>query len=336
MTREEALSILGLEKEANRQMIEARYERLIKGYGRGNPEKMEQINAAYRRLTDSERQVKISPKLQKKVAGKSIYQWKNFFHYAKRPAIVGLLIIAIAVSIIYSVVTNTEPDFVVVAIGEFYNRESNIMEDPEDLYTVSDFINEVMEVNDPLLDVLNIGNNTDPQMDVANVTKRVLYAGGMTDSDVMLLDQANFEQLHNEGVLISLEDFYAELQTKYSAEQLAFIEPAYGYIALTDEELEAKRAQATEAPASEDPSESERDEWISTEQYIVGFDVSENQIFNGMSLLAYEQILAINIHNEDPEAAYEFIEALIEKQDEILEHSPGLVAPTADPTPIPE
>lgn len=335
MTKEEAFEILGLDHAANREMIEARYERLIKGYGRSNPEKMEEINAAYRALTAEERQVKISPRLQKKVFGRSLYQWKNFVHYAKRPAVVILIIVALSVSIIYSVVNNSEPDFVFVAIGEFHNRESNIMEDPEDLYTVTDFINENLEVEDPLLDVLNIGNNEDPQMDVANMTKRILYAGGMSDSDVMLLDQANFSQMYNEGVLISLEDFYSELQSKYTEEELAFIKPAYGYIALTDEEVEANRESAATATASEseEASSSERDEWISTEKYIVGFDISENQLFNGMSILAHEQIVAISLHNEDPEPAFEFIEALIEKQDEILARSPGLVAPSADPTP---
>lgn len=333
MTREEAFEILGLDGQANREMIEARYERLIKGYGRSNPEKMAEINTAYRALTAEERQVKISPRLQKKLFGRSLYQWKNFLHYAKRPAIVIILVIAIAVSIIYSVVNKTEPDFVVVAIGEFYNRESNIMEDPEDLYTVSDFINESMEVDEPLLDVLNIGNNEDPQMDVANMTKRILYAGGMSDSDVMLLDQANFRQMYSEGVLINLEDFYTELQSKYSEEELAFIKPAYGYIALSDEEVKANRESIANGNSSDETTASDHDEWISTEEYIVGFDISENQLFNGMSILAHEQILAINLHNKDREPAFEFIEALIQKQDEILARSPGLVAPRDNPTP---
>lgn len=331
MTKQDALKILGLEEGANRQMIEARYERLIKGYGRSDPGKMEAVNAAYRLLTDSERQVKIDPKLQREVAGKSLYQWKNFFHYAKRPAIVGVIVLAIVISIIYSVATKTDPDFVLVAIGGFYSREDNIMEDTDELYTVKDFIKEHMDKIDPLVDVLTIGNNADPQVDMANMTKRILYAGGMTDSDVMLLDEDNFEVMHKEGVLIPLEEFYAYLQQEYTEEELAIIKPAYGHIYVSDED-KANEDKADEKTADA-ATESELDDWLSTELYMVGFDFSETQIFNGLSLIGAEQIIGVNLHNEDTDAAFEFIENLIKHQDKIMDLSPGILEPTPIPTP---
>jgi len=79
VTKKEAWEIMGLEPGSNRQMIESRYARLIKGY-RSDPAKMEQVNEAYRTLTAEQHKVKIDPKLERKVAGRSLYDWKNFFH----------------------------------------------------------------------------------------------------------------------------------------------------------------------------------------------------------------------------------------------------------------
>lgn len=333
MTKQEAWAIFGLEEGANRQMIESRYARLIKGYHRSDPEKMAEINEAYRILTDSERKVVISPRMQKEVAGKSLYQWKNIVHYGTRPFLVGLAILALVVAIIYSVVTNEDPDFTLVAMGRFYNRESSILEDQDSLYTVNDFLEEHMELQNPMVDVLTIGSDEDPQMEVANVTKRVLYAGGMAPSDIMLFDQANFDSMEAEGILIDLEDFYLALQSKYSEEELSIFTPVYGRIALTDEEREIR--DATRATSEDDVPEStdlygDDADFLSDELYMIGLDVSETQLFNGLSLLGSEQILSINLHLEDTSLAFEFIERLIEEQDKILDLSPGMLTPSEE------
>ncbi len=333
MTKKEALAILGLEHPANRQMIENRYARLIKGYYRTDPEKMAEVNEAYKVLTEDSRKVEISPRLQKQVAGKSLYQWKNFLHYARIPALVTVLALALVISIIYSVSTKKDPDFVLAVIGNFYNRENNLLEDQDELYTVNEFIIEHMEVERPLVELLSIGSNQDPQMEVANMTKRILYAGGMAPADVFLLDEANFENFHLEGVLVSLEDFFEELLAEYSSEELSLLKPVYGHIALTDEEIEAQKASGKLPSGDTDSSSTELDEWISAETYIVGFDFSETQIFNGLSMLGHQQILSIPIHNEDREKAFRFIRLLIDNQDEIQEHSPGLVQPSPSPAP---
>lgn len=331
MTNKEALAILGLEHPANRQMIESRYARLIKGYGRSNPEKMAEINEAYRTLTEDSRKVTIEPRLQKEVAGKSLYQWKNIVHYGKTPALVTLVVIALVVSIVMSVVRKEDPDFTLAAIGSFYNREDNIMEDKDSLYTITDFAEDNLGVERPLVDLLSIGSNADPQVEMANVTKRILYAGGMTPADILLIDKANFDYLQGEGVLISLEDFYAELATRYSEEELAIIKPVYGHVSISDEELDAKRAEE-KANGKSSSSETEEDkDWLSEDLYIVGFDFSESQLFNSLSMLGYEQIVGITIHNKDNENAYDFIENLIAKQDELMAISPGTVEPTPTP-----
>lgn len=334
MTKKEALQIFGLEGQVNRQMIESRYTRLIKGYSRSDPQKMEAINQAYHVLTEDSRQVKISPRLQKEVAGKSLYHWKNFFYYAKRPAAIAIVVIAIVVAIVYSVVTNEDPDFTVAAIGAFYNRQDSFFEEQENLYTWSEFVIQNMEVTDPFLDVLSIGSDQDPQMEMANVTKRILYAGGMAPADLLLLDFANFESFESEGIYISLEEFYGDLQSRYSEDELAFFEPVYGRISLSEEEIEARNQASDSEDNESDESEDDYD-WISDEEYIVGFDFSESQIFNGLALLGYEQILTITVHNEDPELAYDFIEQLIVHQESIFAESPGIVGPSPTPTPFP-
>lgn len=336
MTKKEALAIFGLEHPANRQMIESRYARLIKGYHRADPEKMAQINEAYKALTEDTRKIEIPRRLQKEVAGKSLYQWKNFAYYARTPAIVSLLVLALISAIIYSVVTKQDPDFVIATIGSFYNREDNLLEEQEDLYTISDFVTEHMDVEKPLVDLLAMGGSQDPQMEVANMTKRILYAGGMSPADLFLLDEVNFLSMEIEGIFIPLDDFYAELQDRYSEEELSLIEPVYGHISLTDEERAERNASKTDSD-NEETSSTELDDWISTELYMVGFDFSETQIFNALSMLGYQQILSIPVHNDDPSLAMEFIELLISEQDLIQTHSPGLVnpSPTPMPTPIP-
>lgn len=334
MTKKEALVILGLEHPANRQMIESRYARLIKGYHRSDPEKMAEVNEAYKTLTEDSRKVEIAPRLQKKVAGKSLYQWKNVVHYARVPALVTLLVLALVIGIIYSVVTKEDPDFIIAAIGSFYNREDNLVENQDELYTINEFVLEHMAVERPLVDLLSIGSNQDPQMEMANMTKRILYAGGMTPANLLLLDEANFDSFQIEGVLFPLENFYKELQAAYNSEELDFIKPVYGHIALTDEEVEEQKA-TVETSNVKESSSTGLDDWISKETYIVGFDLSEKQIFNGLSMLGYQQILSVPVQSEDREQAFAFIRLLIEYQDEIQTHSPGLVNPSPTPTPSP-
>ena len=127
MTREEALSYMGLSSDADIKEIDDRFWQMSKKYrGKDDPEskKMdEEISAVYdiasgRRdyRTEKELQIEAEPK----ILGKSKSSWKNYIEYTWYKYLAGLIIAVAATIDIIGFINNSKSSYAVVVFGHMF------------------------------------------------------------------------------------------------------------------------------------------------------------------------------------------------------------------------
>ena len=149
MTREEALRVLDLEEGATIFEIERRYTVLaqrarIEGQ---NAERDNLVNEAYLCLIGQEKKVvQIPGKLRKVFLGKSLYEWGNWWHYMRWTILAVIIGGFFLGSVIYSIATNTKPDFQVAVVGRFAVLAEDIY---SDAFPARVFIREHVDTVEP-------------------------------------------------------------------------------------------------------------------------------------------------------------------------------------------
>ncbi len=293
MSREEACRLLGVKEDANKFEIENRYTLLAKSYrGKTDPESEKAIaefTRAYDILTG--RYVEppeIDPKEEERIFGRKRKDWKNFFYYAKTPILIGAIVIGLVVWLIYSVVTNTQPDFRVSVYGDFIYSMSQESDDP---HTLNGLIwKQNPQFAEPLTDfyLLSDRQGVDPQTVMASQMKFAIAMSGAEKIDLFVFDKAQYERIVKEGALVELDAFYEELVAELSEEAKALITPLY-YTVEQEYLLEGE---------------------VSAE-HIYGIDLSAKQALNGLGVRGPEQIICLGFHSEQKDTAKEVLRKLL-------------------------
>jgi hypothetical protein len=218
MDRNDALEILGLSTDATANEIEHRYAIMVKRLKAGKDRtEMDKVSEAYDFLTGRivEKEPP-DPRDDRVVLGMTVRKWKHFWEYERTKTLFIIGISVAVVSILYTVITNTPPDFSFTTIGDLM-----ISEDTQ----FQSFISAQMpEVKKAQTDGAYISTAGDGETDTVGFQKAfVLIAAGTLD--VVALDGNQFVRYGDQGAYLSLDDFYAGLSATVSADVLAKVVP---------------------------------------------------------------------------------------------------------------
>lgn len=307
MTREEAYQILEVHEGANREEIETRYTMLTRRYRHDASLEanahVAKIIEAYDLLTGKriERE-KVDPDDLKVVLGKERREWRNIFDYGWKPFVVGLIVVALIFSILYSVLTNVQPDYKVTYLGAFGDIRDRFGESWEELLKENDF------AENPFVDILPIYEGMDPQTESAMMMKAVLVISGVDGTDLIILDKESFERYSAQGAFADIEDLYQTLQADKPEAMERYVKVAMNAI-----------HEAPDDDLTGDPVPIE-------EPKIYGLDFSEHAPLQGLGIIGQEQYVAIPVQSEHQEKTAEIIAYLLDHAPELEERFSTVVA----------
>ena len=310
LSRRRALEIMELPLNANVYEVETRYPMLIRRYrALGQEEKLEEITLAYDILTN--RWVpppKIDPRMEKVVLGRKIKDWRNIIAYGFKPFLLTVAILAMVIAIIVAAVTNKQPDYSVATFGHLSAMDHDVEQYPMELW---------LRTNFPTLEYpsfsYNYASASDPQLKMAIDQKGMVATMIAGVADLLICDGEYYMRYSRQLALHPMEDLYAELVKAYPKTMAKYVEPLYVVI----EEEDAEEAQ------------------LEPGKYLFGFNLSKEQLLNGLEIYGYEQVLCIPAVSKRHDITYEVIRELIAQADEIHNHSRGTVMPSPTPTPQP-
>ena len=321
LSRAECLKILELDAKANSYDIENRYTVLIKRYrGLNDAETMarlDEITRAYNILTGRYVEPEpVDPRLEQVVFGKSRRQWRNIWHYGKRPFFAGLVGLFFVGYMIYSIVTNEPPDFQLAVVGQFGAAED--AETRIDAYVKANFAGadevEFQQLPIDLRDPASVNSSdgspgVDPQSNYAYVMKMMTLMAG--DSiEVYVCDKPVFDLYAPQGPFTPLDSLYVRLQQSLPADVMAKIKPLRRLIEESDDgdvNLDGETnatTQSTEEAINQDPSVA-----------IYGLDVTGLHLTEGLGLYGETQILTIGFKAGDLAKVEDFLMTWISDYD---------------------
>lgn len=294
MTRSEAFKILEIHEGANRQEIETRYTMLTRRYQHeDSPEvtaHVAKIIEAYDLLTGKrvERE-KVDPKDLKVVLGKERREWRNILDYGWRPFVAGLLIFALIFGILYSVLTNQQPDYKITYLGAYGDIRERFDGSWEKYLKDNGF------AENPFVEVLTLYEGMDPQTETAMMMKAVLVISGVDGTDLLVLDQESFERYGAQGAFAPIRELYDSLEAENPEAMQKYVKPAMNAI------REAPEDDMTGTPV---PIE---------EPKIYGLDLSEHSPLQGLGIIGQEQVLAIPVQSEHQAKSADIIAFLLDE-----------------------
>ena len=316
LSRDECLKILELHPKADSYEIENRYTMLVKRYrGKDDLEtrqRLDQISLAYNILTNRYVEPEpVDPRLEEMVFGKSKRTWQNIWHYGKWPFLAALVGVFFVGYLIYTIATNTPPDFQLVSVGQFGAADD--ASERIDTYIKANFpgaekveyqaIPLAFASTDPTTDGTSAPTAPpDTQNQYAYLMKMMALIAGDT-IEVYLNDKPCFDQYAPQGAFIELDDLYAELQVSLPADIMAKIKPLRrvvddGSAGAPDmsETSTTVETSSTEDVINADPTVS-----------IYGLDVTQLHLTEGLGLYAREQIITIGIRAEEIDRVKDFV-----------------------------
>jgi hypothetical protein len=312
LSRAECFRILELKPQANVYEIETRYTMLIKRYrGKTDDETraiLDKITLAHDILTGRYIEPEPEdPRLETVIFGKSRRQWRNIWHYGRTSflaAAVGLFFLGY---LIYSIATNTPPDFQLVVVGQFASVEgadqrieSYIKSKIEGAEKIEfqliplEFDSADPDTTDTTETGFSIGQ--DPQTQYGYVMKMMTMIAGET-IEMFICDTPVYNQYAIQGVFADLDDVYARLQD-LPPDIYAKIKPQRRMIVdgYSDEEIILPDVATMNADLS---------------LPISGLDVTELGLIQGVGLYSYSQVMTIGFKADDLAAVEAFLEAWI-------------------------
>ena len=203
MDRKEALRILGLNENASQDEINRRMDILYRKFRNierdENGYTLEDIDRAYKIASgiayyDPEEEKKIkkykeNPGFIFRLLKIDEYKARNFIHYYKWHALIGLVVLVVVISAIVSVVTKVEPDLRIFVAGDLFVVDSSAF---EKLIT-----DELPNVKEPLVQNAFLGAQ-DPQMQMGMQMKYVAeLAGG--ENDILIVDEKRYFEIAKQG-----------------------------------------------------------------------------------------------------------------------------------------
>jgi len=288
MQKDEAYKILGVKEDTSRNEIEKRYAIILRKYRSGNPdglteEEFNKITEAYNLLmgytvkVEDEKTKRKKPNPVLKKLGIDEDKVSNFFHYYKVHIIIGIIIIAFAISMIRGCVNKVEPDLYVAFMGDMYVVDLEQLE--TEIKTHIPGVNEVIIEN---IMISTTQEKQDPQVQVAMLQKAMLLVA-VGDVDVIIADKAQFEKFAREGAFMKLDDLALELGIPEDRQYRAQI---------VDEDIEGNIEEVI-------------DEGI----YGIGIECGE-MLTNAKTYYGSEMIATISVRAKHYDNAVEFIKIL--------------------------
>jgi len=299
ISKQEAYEILGVNSKSLDTDIEKRYLILVKRCGaEQNNEKLDEISLAYNIIKGTYFEpIKENPKMKKVILGKTRSEWKNIWFYGKVKYFVILAAAVFLGYIIYTVATNTPPDFKVAAVGKFSIDETKMTEKyVQNLYPQFKKVG----VELAFLDVA-----ADSAYQYAYVQKAMLTIS-VAGNDVIVVDRGTFDQYAKSGAFKPIGDLYDSI------------------IALDETKSLSIKSVKAKMDINSDGS--------GTEQ-VYGIDVSDSELLNAIGIYGREQILVINVQSKKETLARDFITRLFKDTRQLLPKVTLLPSPS--PSPIP-
>lgn len=219
MDREKALDILGLHEDATVEDVSRRYDVLFKKFkyadtdNKGNTK--DQLEEAYRLLMDLDFH---DPEAErKKIARKEhpnplfkllkIDEEKasNAIYYYKWKVLIGIVILALAVSFILGIINRVDPDLKVVFAGEIVISETAPLE--------NQIIAGMENVKAPQIQCITLTDQLDSQTESISVQKLSLELMS-GKNDILVMDMKIYQEYASYGAFKSLNDMKDELGIK--------------------------------------------------------------------------------------------------------------------------
>ncbi|MDD3931709.1 MAG: J domain-containing protein [Eubacteriales bacterium] len=311
LTKEESYNILGLKQGANSYEIESRYTLLMKRFRGKQDEKslmeMEQIFTAYDVLMDRYVEpVPIDPRLEQVVFGKTRYQWRNIWHYKKIPLLISIIVLFFVGSLIYTMVTNEDPDFQIVVSGLFTQSAETDQLVESYLQTALDSVETVQFQIIPITfeeqeteETDMMGGGADEQLRVGYVMKMVTVVS-VDSIELFICEKSTYNQYAPQGAFRDMTALYERLsdlpESIYNQ-----IKPLRRDIIRSSDDLSDAEKKALQSDDQND------DESLP----ITGLEVTGLNVIETFDLEGPDQILAVGHKADDPEMVESFIEYLI-------------------------
>ena len=299
ISKQEAYEILGVNSKSLDTEIEKRYAILIKRYGaEQNNEKLDEISLAYNIIKGTYFEpIKENPKMKKVIFGKTRGEWKNIWFYGKVKYFVILIAAAFLGYIIYTVATNTPPDFKIAAVGKFSIDETKLTEK-----YVQNLYPQFKKVG---VELAFLDAEANSAYQYAYVQKAMITIS-VAGNDVIAVDRAMFDMYAKDGAFKPIGDLYDSI------------------IALDETKGLIIKSVKAKVEVNSDGS--------GTEQ-VYGIDVSDSQLLNAIGIYGREQILVINVQSKREDLARDFITRLLKDTRQLLPKVTMIPSPT--PSPIP-
>jgi len=214
----DAYEVLGLSENATKEDIEKRYAILLRKYknvGKDDKENNENLNEEFERITNAYNLLmgyeipedeNVPPKKPNPVLkwlGIDQKKFETFIHYYKFHILGGIAALVFLISLIYSIVTNVDPDLNVAFVGSIFYQDTEVFKEK-----VKDAIPDLKAVG---TDSAIIFEGMDGQMEIAsNMKLTVLFAAA--DMDVFIIDKQQFDKFAQQGTFEKLDELAEELK----------------------------------------------------------------------------------------------------------------------------
>lgn len=302
LSKKESLALLGLNEKSLESDIETRYATLVKRYrAEQNNEKLEEVSLAYNIITGRYVEpVKVDPKMGNVVFGKTRSEWSNIWLYGKVKYFAIAVIAAFVIYMIYTVATNTPPDFKLAAVGNFSITDTKVAES----YAIKLFPQfKKVEVASAYMS----DNGGGDQYGAANAQKAMILMT-VSGEDVIIVDKTTFNRYAGMGAfkpIGSVYDIVSKLDETSS--------------------LEMKIVKATVSKESGGTGVED----------VYGIDLSDSQLLNSIGIFGREQILTISIKTEREQLSKDFIIKLLKDSKQLEAQVTLIPSPMPTPTPAP-
>lgn len=210
LDKQKALSMMDLNPDATKDEITKRYGVLARKFRTikqdENGYTLADITNAYNLLVgitykdekEQERQkaLRENPPLLARILKKDPVKLENFFHYYKWYMLIAIVVLVVVAFSVRSCVNRVPSDLTVIMTGYLFAEDETIIE--------ADIVKKLPELKAP--DVLMMGSDgSDLQFEYTAQMKLMAMLTAQ-DVDILIMDQAKFESLSRQGILLPLED----------------------------------------------------------------------------------------------------------------------------------
>ncbi len=222
LTREEALSRMGLSENADKTAIDNKFWHLSKlcdaDESEESDKKFAELSVIYDIATGNRDRIVRENEIregQKKFFGKTAHEWKTYFSYTWYLYLLGAVGIVVVVSLIGNIFFGKNIDGGIVMLGHFYNDTEGFKE-----YLLDD-----IGLENPYLNCIDyvVPNDQNISIDTTNSEQATLAF--LSETNVVIADNLTFPQFFDYYGDVS--GIYGRLADELTPEQYAKLEPVY-------------------------------------------------------------------------------------------------------------